>query len=158
MLDDLDRIAWDSKARPNSDNARSVPEALRRIGAADSSEAAKRSYHAFLYAIGNNHAGSYYPVVLDTVPFLASMLDSSNPWARATVLDILIDLVGSFGPEQGYETFERPSRSRASVRTVLEESIVGLLPTVEGMVGDSKNDSRTRELARHLLELITDVS
>lgn len=154
VLKALDDVAWESKIQPAWNNARALPDALRNIGAAESGDAAAGAYHEFLYAIGNNHAGTYYPVVLDTVPFLASFLEA-NESSRETVLDIVIDLLGSFGPEVGYEVVDTGDGTTVDLRVLLHRSMASLRPKLEALSSDASSPTRTREMARDALALLS---
>lgn len=155
MLEDLNSVAWESKAQPEWNGPDAVPRAIRKLVAASSDEEMNRSYHEFLYSVGNNHAGTYYPVVLDTVPFLAQMLHSNGAWTRNVVLDILVDLAGSFEPERGYETVECADGRRLSARDLLRQALLNLVPELKALARSTSEQSRTRELAREVLELLT---
>ena len=63
------------------------------------------AYDRMLYALGNNHAGTYYPIALAVLPQLESILSNGAPWAQQAALNVLIELTGSFEPEPGYERF-----------------------------------------------------
>lgn len=151
MLEGVDVVPWTSLPQPESNRSDAVPCALRRLGAATSEQQANKAYHQFLFAIGNNHAGSYYPVVLEAVPFLGEILESGDEWAQARTLDILIDLLASFGPEPGHETIEGAGGVRLQVDVLLGERIGRLSPAVEALAQDVTRDACTRELAVELL-------
>ena len=154
VVNAIDDIAWRSRIAPAWNHAGSVPDALQKVGSADSSDAAERAYHEFLYAIGNNHAGMYYPVVLDTVPFLASFLEA-NESSRETVLDIVIDLLGSFEPEVGYDVVDTGDGTTADLRILLHRSMASLHPKLEALSSDASSPTRTREMARDALALLS---
>ena len=52
-----------------------------------------------LFSVGDDLGGSYFPIVFDAVPFLGEILEFGTRRSRARTLDVLIDLVGSFGPD-----------------------------------------------------------
>jgi len=78
-----------------------------------------------LYAVGNHHAGTYYPAVVTVVPFLGAILRSGGPIARLRTLDVLIDLLGSFWPAAGFEVVATPTGNRA-LRDLLRQEVLGL--------------------------------
>lgn len=155
MFDDLNSIAWGSKSQPEWNKSDAVPRAICGLDAASSDDEMNRTYHAFLYSVGNNHAGTYYPVVLDTLPFLEQMLHSKSAWTRSAVVDILVDLAGAFEPEPGYEMVEGVDGTRSSLRSLLHEALLRLVPALQVVVHNTHEQSRTRESAGAALELLT---
>src|SRR5689334_8277474 len=103
MFDQLDSIAWTSFPQPSGNRPTTVPDAIRRLATPASDDDARHAYNDFLYAIGNNHAGTYFPVVLHTLPFLGEILRSTSSRARETTLDVLVDLAGSFEPDPDHQ-------------------------------------------------------
>jgi len=83
-----------------------------------------------LFAVGNDHCGSYRPVVLAVVPFLGEILRDGGDTARARTLDALIDLTCSFGPEPGFEHVTTPDGKR-HVKELLRERVLALVPDIE---------------------------
>lgn len=103
-----------------------VAHALERLRAANDQESSQRAYDAFLCSVGNNHAGTYRAVVLDAISEAAPLLRETSPWTCRAILEALIDLNGSFCPEQGYDEFEgRP------LKQLVSERIAGLRPDIE---------------------------
>ena len=96
-------IDWTRYPQPDENSALTVPDALRALAEATPTNA-HWAYHNFLYAIGNDHYGTYYPVVLPVLPFLGALLEDAREVGRARVLDVLIDLVCAFEPQPGFET------------------------------------------------------
>ena len=98
--------------------------ALRDLAVA-APETRERAYARLLHALGNNHAGTYYPVVVTVVPFLGAILRSGGLTARLRTLDVLIDLVGSFAPATGFEVVATATGDRA-LRAVLRQEVLAL--------------------------------
>jgi hypothetical protein len=109
--------------QPGWNTPGSVQEALEAAFNASDKESSEAAYHRLLYAIGNNHAGTYYPVVLTMFEEFEAILHSGKPWPQRTVIEALIDLLLSFTPEPGHDVFRGRSLSEA-----LRERIVGLRP------------------------------
>ncbi|MDC3954048.1 hypothetical protein [Polyangium jinanense] len=159
MLDDVRNVPWASFAQPEWNDPNEVPSALRALSSCTSEEEALRAYHKFLYAVGNNHSGSYYPVVLPALPFLARILESDNEIARRTTLDVLIDLLGSFGPEPGFEFegIDPETGLRGDLRALLHSHARIMVPVTLAIASD-RSPARLRsaalaaELAEALLE------
>lgn len=96
-------------AQPPHNNPDSVLNALTALASAHDDRSCRAAYNEMLYAVGNSHAGTYYPVVLGLLPFWKSLVSSGNVWTQHCVLEVLIDLCGSFTPEPGYECFNAQS-------------------------------------------------
>src|SRR5437870_4906196 len=99
MLDTVDQIESSRRQRPPDGRPGEIAASLRALAFATSDDAAQNAYHRVLFAIGNDHGGSYFPIVLDAVPFLGEILEFGTRRSRARTLDVLIELVGSFGPD-----------------------------------------------------------
>jgi hypothetical protein len=153
LLSRVDDVGWDAEAQPPWNTKGAVPNALRALAAA-SSETCDRAYQRLLYALGNNHVGTYYPVVLAAVPFLGDILRLGKEIARLCTLDVLIDLLGSFEPEKGFELVSTPTGQRP-LRELVREQIAGLESEVERHRSGSPREA---ELAKELLELLAGAS
>jgi hypothetical protein len=151
MLEDLESVPWRSLAQPNWNRGDSVPAALRGLGVCASESASGEAYHNVLYALGNNHAGTYYPVALAALPFLAEILEGGGPWARIATLDILVDLIGSFEPESGFEMVVSPTGDRSRLRVLLRQGIARLSPQIRSIASSDTAGQQERELAAELL-------
>src|SRR5690349_8810996 len=57
MLEHIESIPWASFAQPATNAPSSIPNALRRLAAAEVESEARAAYQHFLFAIGNSHAG-----------------------------------------------------------------------------------------------------
>jgi hypothetical protein len=134
--------------QPESNGPDTVESSLEALWAAHDESSSVDAYDAFLWAMGNNHAGTFYPVVLGVLPEIEKILVSGKPWAQRATIEALIDLGGSFMPEQGYETYLGGS-VQETLRAFLHRIRRHLEPLV---VGD---DARAKS-AIDLLELIDD--
>lgn len=125
----LDQVQWERYAQPTWNAIDEVPSAIRALAnGADPDR--RRAYNRVLYALGNNHSGTYFPVVLPTIPFLGELLRGPALVARLRALDVLIDLIGSFEPEPGHEEVES-GMGRCSLKSMVREAAVGLSRDVE---------------------------
>jgi hypothetical protein len=118
---------------------------------AESDRTAQEAYHRVLYAVGNDHAGSYFPIVLDVIPYLGEILDGGAQHARARTLDVLIDLVGSFGPDPGV-TMEQGAPPE-DLQALLRDRVATLRRLIERLRADASAPG-VQELARDLLEIL----
>ena len=76
-----------------------ISRALAACNAAHDKTSSVSAYHALLWSVGNNHAGTYTSSVLDLLPLAFEVLDRGEDWPKRTALETLIDLFGSFEPE-----------------------------------------------------------
>ena len=134
--------------QPESNDSQSVEAALSGLRGAGSEAAANEAYDAFLWAVGNNHAGTYYPVVLAVLPEIEEILVNGQAWAQRAVIESLIDLGGSFVPEEGHENYLGAS-VQDSLNTFIHSMRRHVVPLSEG------KDARAKS-AVELLELIDD--
>jgi hypothetical protein len=151
ILNDLARVDWTSFAQPPWNQPGDVPSAVEALAATQDADDFG-AYHRFLFAIGNSHAGTFFPVVEPTIPFLMDILANGPPAARLRTLDVLVDLLGSFEPERGSESLTSPEGTR-SVRTAILQAVRRRFGIVERRM--SLSDSPTEQgLLRELLGLI----
>ncbi len=109
---------------------------------------ANDAYDAFLWAVGNNHAGTYYPVVLGVLPEIEQILMNGKAWAQRAAMESLIDLGGSFAPAEGYDTY-----LGASVKETLLASLHSMRPRIALLANGADACAKS---AIELLELIDD--
>ncbi len=134
--------------QPESNDSRSVEAALNGLHLAQSEAAADEAYDAFLWALGNSHAGTYYPVVLAVLPEIEEILVNGQAWAQRAAIESLIDLGGSFIPEEGHENYLGTS-VQESLKTFIHSIRRHVVPLSEGSDACAKS-------AVELLELIDD--
>jgi hypothetical protein len=152
MLEKLDLIDWAALPQPDWNTPNSVPDAIRELAKGINGQS---QYHRLLYAVGNNHAGSYYPVVLWVIPFLGELIANSSSPIRETVLDILIDLLGSFSPEPGFEKVETDLGWQI-LADALRAEINMLVCNIEDLPSSPSSTAHEKELASLLLDLINE--
>ena len=91
--------------QPEWNTTSSLAEAMLAITSACDQQQASEACDRLLYALGNSHAGTYFPIALASLPKLASVLSDGSSWAQFAALNVLIELTGSFVPEPGYEHY-----------------------------------------------------
>ncbi|MCQ4163927.1 hypothetical protein [Tahibacter harae] len=117
--------------QPASNTAGTFETAYLRTWRAQNLVDARAAASLLLYAVGNNHSGSYFPVVLGIFPFLERVLRDGGEWARFAALDSLTDLCGSFGPEPGFGTVILESASEpVPVQAALWSRTLQLRPLI----------------------------
>src|SRR5687768_17365586 len=124
MLDEIANAQWNQYAQPAWNSEGELTAALRALAFA-TPETGEAAYSRMLYALGNNHAGTYFPIALAVVPFFGVILRDSESTARRWTLEVLTDLVVSFEPEPGFELVTTPTE-RGSLRELLSQKVVSL--------------------------------
>jgi hypothetical protein len=79
MVLSLSDVDWNSFPRPGWDRDGKVEEALQALASVDDTDP-KDVCSRVLFALGNNHAGTYYPVVVAALPLKPRILQ--HPKAR----------------------------------------------------------------------------
>ena len=120
--------------QPSWNAATSVDAALDGLIMVKSETEAAKAHEVLLNALGNNHAGTYYPVAIAVVPHLGTQLELGEPWPEHAAVEVLLDLAGSFEPEPGYELLTVPNvQDRLHVRRELLAQVRLLVPVLRSM-------------------------
>lgn len=157
LLATMESLNLNDYPLPEWSDADSIAAALDDISHAHDEVSANDAYDKLLWAVGNNHAGHFYPVVLAVLGQLQQLLESADPWGQHAVMESLIDLGGSFAAEPGYE--EHQGRN---VRQQLQAFIQRLRPVIAHMAEPEQArtmqavDAARARSAADLLELIDD--
>jgi hypothetical protein len=154
MLDALDTVKWAQIAQPETNRPNEVPDTLRSLLTVATQGEAELGYHRVLAAIGNDHAGTYYPVAVPVVPFLGELLSHQNFFTRKAVLNVLIDLQTSFKPAPGYDLLPPAVGAPKSVPTALRRAVEGIRENVQ-RCAEQNATGEERELALELLSSIS---
>jgi hypothetical protein len=75
----LSHVDWRRESQPRWNEADTVPSALRALASCKDKVDSERAYNSVLSSLGNNHAGTYYPVVLAMMPCLEFILSLGEP-------------------------------------------------------------------------------
>jgi hypothetical protein len=150
MLDRIDMPDLTTFSQPEWNDARHLSAAFVSILTANNEESSLNAYPRLLYAVGNDHAGTYYSVALGILPIIERILRDGSPWSQHTVLEVLIELYGSFNPEPGQELYRG-----SPFEKLLKQGISDLAPLASAIENDGKVAAKG---ARELLELIHDQS
>ena len=143
-------LQLDHVPMPESSDSGTVEAALEALKSAHDESTAHEAYDAFLWAIGNNHAGTFYPVVLGVLPQLEQILLEGNVWAKRAVMESLIDLGGSFIPEEGHQRY---------LGTPVQETLQAFIHSMRRHIAPlAVADGPCANSASDLLELIDDQS
>ena len=153
VLNELEQVRWDEFAQPSWNAPDEVPSALRALADTTKSDSST-AYHRLLYAVGNNHSGTYFPVALPTIPFIGQILERAQLAARLRALDVLIDLLGSFNPDPAFGHVATPE-GLTSLHRLLNEAVRGQAVAIEKCRVNSELPEEAR-LAEELLSLLHD--
>lgn len=148
-LPDMDTLDPAPFPQPEWNDPDSVNGAIRALWKAHDHDSANEAYDRFLWAIGNNHAGTFHPVVLATLPQVRDILRDGTAWAQRAALESLIDIAGSFTPEPGHDT-----HLGAPVQAAVQSFVQSLRPRIAELAEGSGVASGS---ARELIELIDDL-
>ncbi len=97
----IKEVDWSSYEGPEDYNPEELIEALLHLNAYDESNAKNGLDNKVLFAVGNNHRGTYYPAILGAADLLIKIESSStSKQARKCAYAILNDLY-YFEPEVG---------------------------------------------------------
>jgi len=146
MLDSIGQLNLAGYPQPSSNGRSAIIEALNRVIAECEEDSSNTAYNQFLFAVGNNHAGTYYPVVLAVIPVLGDMLRDGSLYARSWVLNVLIDLCGPFVPEFNHRHFRGEPLQKLLIQSVAE-----LLPIIQSL---AVSDGMVAQDAKELIDLI----
>lgn len=152
MQEGFATAALGSYARPPENPPERVDAELRRLIQC-TPETEQAAYNGVLYAVGNNHRGTYYPVVVPVIGLLGQVLREGSTAARETTLNVLVDLVSSFAPEPGFETIEGAEGTRR-VEDLLWDEVLRVIPLVQELAKAKSASARERQLARELQEFL----
>jgi hypothetical protein len=152
LLRQIESIPWAQYAQPEWNKPQSVALALANAATAADANSCSAAYDRVLYAMGNNHAGTYYPVLLAALPVFESMLSGQAHWPQCGALCILNDLFASFHPEPGFETVPVHGAPK-NVELAFRSGVRAFRPLLEGLTREA---SPNAELASELLSLISE--
>ena len=146
MLDRINAVPWGHYAQPEWNKPNSIAEALAKVVRADPG-----AYNSLLYAVGNNHAGTYYPVLLAVLPFLEEILHVGEPASQRVALCVLDDLFASFQPEPGFEEFDPPEGGTQRVEAAFKQRIHQLGSVLDRIDSAGNSNSLLASQLRQLL-------
>ena len=146
-----DHVAWTAYAHPWNKPPDTVPRLLDRLAALDRDGRSEDLRSLMLFALGNDHAGTYYPLAVPAVRCLAEVLEDGTETARWQTLDLLADLLGSFEPDP--DVVPSANEQRA-LQAALQEAGASLRPIVEAIAGIAGSSLRVQEAVRELLAVL----
>lgn len=146
---------WSIYSGPEYYEPQKVPKAIIDLISLNLEDSYDQVYNNFLFAIGNNHAGTYYPAILGTLKYIIEIALNNDPdmaISRACALNILIDLYCSFGAEVG----DYKNLSHKELEIIVTRDIESMLPKLVLLANNSTIDDRTKQLAINLQKCINE--
>lgn len=150
LLRQIESIPWAEYSQPEWNKPDSVSTALVNAASAADARTCSSAYDCVLYALGNNHAGTYYPVLLAALPVFESMLSDPNHWAQRGAICLLEDLFASFHPEPGFEMVSVQGVQK-DVEFAFKSGVRAFRPLLEELTREACPNA---EIASDLLSLI----
>ena len=154
----IENIKWDDYPAPEWNEAGTVSSSLLALASLSDGNAENETYNRVLFALGNNHGGTYYPIVIPAVAFIIEIAEQGRSHvSRKCSLDILIDLISSFDAEIEYEIIPDNVGNRVNLEDVLAVKVYDAKEVFEHIANDSSESSINRQLATDLLECLADI-
>ncbi len=139
-------------AQPPWNYPNRVEHAIDSVRNANSEASAYAAYHEVLYAVGNNHAGTYCSVAVPVVAELLRTLTGSKPWAQFAAIEAMIDLTGSFKHEISGFLISFPKGSAAiPIEQALVEQVAS---SAQALAAIAASGGLAAESAKSLLEVL----
>lgn len=103
LKEEIENVNWSSFNGPSMYDAHAVSPALKSLIDLEDLSIAEEVGNQLIYALGNNHAGVYYPVVLKALDFIIAIeKNTDNNVCRTCALAVLNELY-YFEPDvEGY--------------------------------------------------------
>ncbi|WP_462278221.1 hypothetical protein [Ferruginibacter sp.] len=118
------------------------PNLLQLINLTNESDKGK-VYNDVLFALGNNHGGTFYPAVLKALPIIIRLIKATkSELVQNCALEIITEWCCSFDPEMGTYNLMNSDQLKDFVSI-----------TVRDLLSNTRfdNSSRNRQLAEELL-------
>ncbi|WP_153798776.1 hypothetical protein [Foetidibacter luteolus] len=126
FIDVVESTNWKAFRGPEYFNPDSVAPALSSLIHLRQDNDKWKVYNNVLFAIGNNHGGTYYPAVLSALPLLVRLLKTTeNEVTRNCIFEIFSEWYYSFDPEIGTYKLMTEIQLESYVRTNIKSCIAG---------------------------------
>lgn len=153
LIDQIHAIAWDTYDQPAWNTSQSIIDALTSLMTVTDAQSSTSAYHNVLYAVGNNHAGTYYPVLIAVMPFLEQMAVEGTDWPQRAALSILDDLLASFSPELDHEWGMVPELGFQPIEAVFTQRLRAMHSALEQIVNTNTPNA---QLAQSIIDLLSE--
>lgn len=147
-------IAWERFDGPEEYRPSSVLPALEAMASARTGNEAQAAYHAVLFAVGNNHGGTFYPAVVAALPLVLEMTRSGRPWTRFAAVEVAIECVTSFEPEPGFERTVLPDGRMCDVDAAVTRICGEALPRLQHQLDEERHPETRAALSELVAEVL----
>jgi len=152
ILDKARSINWNNYAQPEWNNPTSVIDALGSVARCHDGKSSQAAYDDLMFSIGNNHAGSYFPVAVPAISILGDFIAGNNSWALGVALSVLDDYSHSFYPDAAYALMPDPDGTSQSLEDSMKHALSTIHPLLKGiMAKDSKFSESDKIVAQSIL-------
>ena len=147
----LELINWEKYNGPKNYKWEEVPNSLLSLLELSEEKDNEPFYHWFLFVIGNNHRGTYYPVIIEVLPIIMEILFVNNKEVvRNCILEILTDLYMSFGPELG----EYKELDGATILKWVADEVIVNQDNFKRLLENQEESKRNKELLKGIVKEI----
>ena len=151
----IEAMDWTQYSGPDHYEPDEVPQALNKLIYLQNEEHRSKTYNSVLSAIGNNHAGTYYPAVIEAIKIIIDVaLKSDMEVARNCSLNIMMDLYCTFCPEMG--TYNKCTHDE--LETIVKAEVESTRKRLAIAHSDKNESQRNRRLAGELIEAINELN
>lgn len=124
-------------AQPEWNRPDSVEKALALVAGATDEPSSRAAYNDLLFAVGNNHAGTYFPVLLAVLPALYPLLETGGEWTKRAILEALSDLVASFEPDPRFVSVILDGEIPRPLSVLVRASVRSARSAIERIAGST---------------------
>jgi hypothetical protein len=126
-------IDWTTYAQSEWNSADIFAEAVAAVRNAHDDESGRIACQELMRAAANNHAGTYWPVMVPMMDVCAEAIAHGSTWSKRAVLAFLDDIFASFAPEPGFEVVESAGE-RVPLRDIIQRKYFELVPALSELV------------------------
>ena len=149
-IEKIKTIDWAEYNGPEYFSPAEVVESLCQLVLLTEDHLRQTVYDRVLFAIGNNHAGTYYPVIREALDFILEVaVEGASEVARNCALDILTDLYLSFVPDTGMST----KFTAAGLKEFVEKRIKSYEPFFLEILRTEKESERNLKLIKGITDI-----
>lgn len=117
-------------------------------------EQSKLIYHRILYAVGNNHMGTYYPIVTDALPILLKVaFEHQHEIVRNCALEVITDLYLSFVSEiMGVASDYTEDELDTLVANEVESHLEQFQALLDNPAESDRNKALVKDIVAHIMK------
>jgi len=147
-------IDWPTVPQPEGNSPTEVRDALLALTQVHLSGKSVDVEHRVLFALGNAHGGTVYPVAIPATEIIANIALESRGLVRHTALEVLCDLLSSF-PEPGFETVPTANGSTVPLDSEVRRTAAQFRERFEALLLDPGLSSQSRDSLRGILNSLS---